>query len=294
MRTRKQEFPHPILSDYSSDYVTGAFTVSDPDVETTTENFVIKCRYDLTSSGLSNLIRDNRAQVIVRFYSYATAFRTLTYFNNDQSLKFSIPKVDVAKSIEATAYVVATSPIPNFSLSEFNPEYFAGLQFLIRKGDILVESVPVSIKLDDSELQKPLSSIFIIARGDGLNGSMYLDFYSDKIKIELKPEMYEIYARLRKGTSLRRYLSAVIVFPALVNALSLMKNLSVEDELTTELRWYRSIESKLNILDIDLYQTNKPLTSIANELLGDIGMDSLKNLKELIDNINTSETLELE
>ena len=294
MKTRKREFPHPILSEYSSDYVNCSFIISDPDIETTTENFVIKYRYDLNSSGLSDLIRENIAQVMVRFHSAATAFRTLAYFNRDQSLKISIPKADVAKTIEATAYVVASSTIKNFSLPEFNPEFFEGLPFQIRKGDILAESVPISIKLDDSELQKPLSSIFTIAQGNASNESILLNFYNDKILIELKPEMYEIYAILRKDSSLRRYLSAVIVFPTLVNALSIMKHVPEDSDFITEYRWHRSIESKLNSLEISLSQTNLPLTSIANQLLGDIGMDSLKNLKELIDNINTSETIELE
>ena len=73
-----------------------------------------------------------------------------------------------------------------------------------------------------------------------------------------------------------------------------MKHVPEDSDFITEYRWHRSIESKLNSLEISLSQTNLPLTSIANQLLGDIGMDSLKNLKELIDNINTSETIELE
>ena len=93
----------------------------------------------------------------------------------------------------------------------------------------------------------------------------------------------------------RRYLSAVIVLPALVEALTIMQ-IEQQDKAYEGLRWYRAIKAKLPSIGVtDIVDPGMPLTTVANRLLGDVSWEALFSLKETIDDINrNSETIESE
>ena len=206
-----------------------------------------------------------------------------------------MPKQAVAKSVNAQAFIVATAETNSFALPEHNQVYFSGVQFSLRKGDLLGESSEFEIKLDDSELQKPLSSIFIIRQNDDTQESVVPNINEDKIVIYLSPRMYDVYFQMRKRHELRRYLSAVIILPALVEVLSYMQ-LEHEDRSYENLRWYRAIQAKLPSVGVtDIVEPGMMLTTVANRLVGDVSWEALYSLKETIDDINrNSETIESE
>ena len=296
MKTFQQEFPHPYLALGRNDYDEKcSFDINLEDQSVIDGNFVFKFAYKLECPGLEQMVTDGSVNIILRVKSPMASFRELYIFDaKTHRCKIHIPIQSVAKLITVQAFLVVTDKIDSFALPEQNQTYFHGIHFSLRKGDQLGESETFDIMLDDSELQKPLSSIFIIESNED-NESVIPTFYGDKIKVLLSPRLFDVYFKMRKKGEMRRYLSASIIVPALVEALSIMK--SGEDEDTySQLRWYRAIQTKLPRCGVEnIHDPRMTLTTIANRLLGDISWEALNSLKTTFDAINSaSDTVETE
>lgn len=303
MKVKQQEFPHPLLSSLHGDYASGSFTLSVTENPTDKDEFRFWCIYKLDCPSLNDYVVSGKARVVVRFKSAAASFRENYFFEGDAHKKLiSVPKQGVAKSIVIQAFIVAADNISDFRLPEWNQEYFSGAIFSLRKGDILAESDIFEVKLDDSELEKPLSSIFKIECNEEAKDSIHASFDDHKIRVLLSKQLYDIYFKLRKKGEFRRYLSAVILLPPLVEALSLMQTEYDEDDNNhyENYRWYRAICHKLPTIGLDrgiedLLEQKFSLATIANRLLGDVSWDALNSLKTTIDDINNnSDTIESE
>lgn len=61
--------------------------------------------------------------------------------------------------------------------------YFGSATFEIRKGDILATEDSKSIYVDDTELEKPISSIFSITEHEGQEYDIQPNMYGEKIEI---------------------------------------------------------------------------------------------------------------
>ncbi|MCR5833052.1 MAG: hypothetical protein K6G55_00140 [Selenomonadaceae bacterium] len=153
--------------------------------------------------------------------------------------------------------------------------------------------------MDDSELEKPISSIFSISEKNDIPTDIYPDFEGTKIIIYLKKELYEIYYHFKdvNNGALRRYLTGVIVYPVLVEAVDIVLSSKSEDDDNSsnnnynDLQWFRAIRLKINE---SANKFDNPYdeyaTVLADYLLGGISLDSLKGFKNFIDNeVNSGE-----
>ncbi len=297
MRNKKQEFPHPLLSAVRSDYTEGEFSLSMNQQPSDAADFIFNLSYNLFCEGLALFVSEGKAKVIVKICSSTTTYRTMHEFiPPSNSCTVNIGKMKVAKTISLQSFIVATKPIEAFFLPEHNPLYFSGATFDLRKGDILAESIIYEVKLDDSELQKPISSIFQISQLEEATESIIANYSDEKIRIFLSSKLYQVYHNLRRKNEFRRYLSAVIVLPVLVEALDYIRTDPGEDGENFEgRRWYRVIMENLKRLNIDLETTDSSMVTVANLLLGDISWDALNSFKTTIDDINrNSDTIEME
>ena len=295
MRAIKNEFPNPVLALDRDDYIEGCFfytTFNENEIVVGKENISIPIKYFLECQGLQNLIQTGDATVVISAKSSAASFSRLFRFPiNETEITMDIPKFSVANKIEITGLIVAAHNIDNFACpGEFNDLYFGSNTFEIRKGDILATEAERIIYVDDSELEKPISSIFVISERDEMSFDIYPEFDDDKIKIFLKKELYDLYYKLKdfNNGALRRYTTGIIVYPVLVNAITLViGNYQAENSNSSEVsdysnyRWFRTIERKAEDLKIDL--NADPITSIADRLLGGISLDALKSFKDTLD-----------
>ena len=65
----------------------------------------------------------------------------------------------------------------------------------------------------------------------------------------------------------------------LVEALSLVVGPNADRSMFEDLRWYRSIEKKVNQHGVDLASFEGSITDLANRLLGEIAYDALKQFE---------------
>lgn len=293
MKYRGVDFPHPLLQNGEDDYIDCSFDIEVNENETKIDgnDIALAANYSLCCDGLNKLIDTGTAKVILSVQSTLLSYRTnFDFKKNVTSAIFRVPKNSVANKIELIGYVVATDTIESFALKEHNAEYYNGISFKIRKGDILAKSTKIDIPIDDSELEKPISSIFNISEDPEMEMMIHPDFEDDKINIKLKPDAYNIYYQLRdyNNGSFRRALIGLVVLPVLTEAVDkIIGNLqcdeSERDEMMFNRRWFRAIDKKLKENNIDLKNPPEPAVSIASNLLGDAVSNALLVFKNVID-----------
>lgn len=293
------DYPNPVLSSDRDDYIEDCkFDVSfeDSEIEVTDEFIQIRAICDLRCEGLKNLIKQGKASVVILINSSAAFFRKAYVFDKDKNdTIINIPKYNVKKNIEFCGYILANEPIKFTCGQEFNDLYFKNASFLVKKADILAKGETRSIAIDDSELEKPISSIFRIDKSPE-SENVETDFDTDeKIIIKLNEDLNQLYYKMKdfNNGSLRRYLIGIIVYPVLVEAIAKMceyyRN-QLEDY--SDKRWFRTIEHKLDKYGINLSNDydNVSYTELADKLLGGIAFDGLKSVETTIDEeVNSGE-----
>ena len=292
MISSKVDFPYPLLAHGFDDFVDSElnFNIDFENADAVDGAFYFRAVYDLRCPGLQKMLENKTAKAVIILESSAASYRKIFEFEGFQNAGvFSFPADSVVKNITLTCCVVATAAIPNYSLPEFNPEYYADFSVAVQKGDILARALTETVNLDDSELEKPLSSIFSILRNDELNTMMFLNFEDEKIEVSMKPELYGLYYELRSfnNGSFRRYLSGIVVLPALTEAIDkIIGNEQSGDERSERMadkRWYRAIRKKASTLGQDLGSYTDSSASLASCLLGDVVYDALSNFKATIE-----------
>lgn len=299
MKSIKNEFPNPVLASGRDDYIPECSfgTVFDPaNITVTADDIVIPITYQLACNGLQQLITNEQAVVVVSIKSSAASYSRLFPFPKDAtSMKVSIPKFGVVKRFEIAGSIIAKKAIPGFKCEgEFNDLYFSNSTFDIRKGDILAREDSRAIYVDDSELEKPLSSIFNINNGHDQEDNVIAEFGEEKININLQEDLYKLYIDFIEfnNGALRRYVTGIIVYPVLVEAVAkICESYQLGNGEYHDKRWFRAIELKAEKKGINLADYFDSYTTVADILLGNVAVDALQRLKDILESeLNSGET----
>jgi len=289
-RRKKFDYPHPVLWKNNDDYDCGHFTIKKTSAEEAEDELRFRFSYDLTSEGLEQLVRENKAKVFLRIECRHTAYRKSFAFDYDEKeIQVVIKAQDVYKSITIKGYVNALENITRFHLPEHNKMYFDNsMSISVDGGGVLAYDDGITVYLDSKEIQKPLSSIISFQRADLDQDTIMpkFDDYSEKIVVFLREDIYEKYYDMQNEPNIphiKRHLVGITVFPVLVEALSMMKNhekeaSSEEDEDDYKGKlWYRVIKKKIEDKNLSF---EDPPVLLANELLGNVILSSMHSIKE--------------
>jgi len=278
MKKSHFNFPHPVLNNDSDDYLDCSFSVRSDVIQlAANKDFQITSEYTLESPELTKMIENDTANALLRIECPETSYRKMILFkDNDNKVSFNIGQNDIANKLKISGYIVAKNTVPDFLPAECNKDYFS-FPFSISPGDILAYEHGENIYFDASELEKPISSIIFIAKNEQMNEPIFIDFNEEKIFIYLDKTTYDNYYRCRKKAELKRFLAGIVVLPAIMEAICIMKSEYKEDY--SEKRWYRNIEKKLKDNNIDIDDDNMSVKT-ANKLLGDIVNCSINSLYE--------------
>lgn len=295
MKAIKEEFPNPVLATGRDDYIENCCfytTFEENDITVGTEDIIVPIKYVLECKGLQKFVESGEAVVVVLVKSSAASYRKLFRFKDSSNeMEVKVPKFSVVTKMDVTGSVIAAQDIKAFICEgEFNELYFGAATFEIRKGDILATEDSRSIYVDDSELEKPISSIFSITENDEQDCATQPNMYGEKIEIFLKKDLYDLYWNFKDFNNgvLRRYVTSIIVFPVLVEAIAYIigfyqKDGSDSDADLSGKRWFRTIVSKAERLGVDITAYRDSPVSLADRLLGGISLDAMKNFKDTFD-----------
>ena len=283
MALLKGDFPYPVLLPDNDDYVEGcSFSFSLGEGFVDGDSIIVPVSYELGSDLLSSLCVNGEASAAVRAVSSAVSFSRLIPFpKGESSLDVEIHKLDVKDKIELECLIVAAAPIIiDGGSSDLNQFYeFQNTQFKLDKGDILAQSLTCTVYLDDSELEKPLRSIFSINEKKDFQSGLLPSYDQQKIVIDICPDLYRLYYdyAYKNGGTMERFANGAIVFPVLVDAINLMLNRERDEN---DARWCRSIISKCEKLSIDFYSGEVNAVTLADKLLGGIALGCMKAFDE--------------
>lgn len=299
IQINKREFPNPVLASGRDDYSENclySFIVDSDSIVVSQDYIEIPVSFELICDSFEKLLLDNSAVSIVKVKSSAASYcRVFPFEQGTRSMTIKIPKYDVVGSIEITGLIVTNKELLRYSCEEMNQMYFSGTTFDFRKGDVLALSSPRIIYIDDSELEKPIVSIFSINRGHEQDEDIIVDFSDEKININLSERLNDMYWSLKdfNNGALRRYVTAIIVSPALVEAIDVIKMhyKDAGEEDYSERRWFRAIELKAEKIGIDMSNCVDSSVTLADKMLGNISLDALKSFKDMLEQeMNNGET----
>ena len=293
MRNKGIDFPHPVLNEYTSDYLESAFSIEVLSQSDNGADLVIEIDCTLKSDGLLALLNSDKARAILRIMCHRTSYRrSVSIKVNDKTL-ITIPKSRIVDKFSMQAMIVANEELTNFSLAEFNPDLFANTVFSLRKGDVLADEPGIWVRLDTlvepnvggivqvkcGEPNSPIKANFPQETDESLETSGY-------IYITLPEELYKTYHKLSHKkylkTGVERFLQASVVLPALVEGVSRLRFEESTEDSGTQYRhtiWGESIYAglaKRGITSLD--GEPKSDYELANLLLGDVISDSISNL----------------
>lgn len=299
MRNKAIEYPHPVLNEYTRDYLNSKFGI---DVLSHTDNgseIVIELECQIDCDGLVQTIASGDAKAMFRLTCYRTSLREMYDLNPFGSTTIRIEKKKVTDSIDLQSMIIATREINKFRLPEFNTEYFGGIEFKIRKGDVLANEPGIKIKLN-TMLEKNMAGI-VQVRGD-LNAKELNVHYpeiteespdlTDYIVITLPDMDYKNYARMMTKKHLKngveRFIQASVILPAITEAVGRLRaeeDTEGDDGASiTQYKgtvWADSIYAAIHKFGItELSGSQMSDYAIANLLLGNVSSDSLSNLMQ--------------
>lgn len=303
MRNKAVEYPHPVLNEYTNDYIDCNFAIRVLGHSDTGNTLDFDIEYSLKSSGIEKLLADKIAKIFLRITCYRTSFREIRELNVGGITKISIPKKQVTGVIDFQAIVAVTGDYDEYRLSEFNRNYFGNTIFRLRKGSVIANEPGIKITLN-TVLEKNASSI-VQVRSSASVSEIKVNFaktdetdvqLTDYIVITMPEAEYLSYCKLRTKKHLKngvdRFLQASVILPAIVEAVSLLRTEEIceEDDNATYKGtvWAGSIYNALSSIGIsDLASSNQSAYELANKILGNVARDALNNLMQKMNEWST-------
>lgn len=289
------DYPYPVLSAERDDYNENCeFDISFKEDEITVDDKYINIPAEcaLKCNALLNAIGEGNAAIVVVINSPAAFYRrSFEFEKNEFSKILHIPKFDVKKDVHFRGYILAKNDFDVLRCNdELNALYFHGFTPRdIKKANILAEGQERIIPIDDSELEKPISSIFSIRKNTVSDAEIESNFDIDeKIVVFLSERLNQLYYDTKdfNNGALHRYLNGIIVYPVLVEAIAKMCEYYAGTGVDySEKRWFRAIDHKLSEATINLAESYSDCsyTELADKLLGNIAYDGLFSVKATID-----------
>lgn len=285
------EYPNPVLYENGDDYCEGcSFSLSvDPEKQSVEGSEIrLALSYNLECPGLACMISDGEADACVLLHSPATSFRRIFPFGKSETdISIAIQKFDVADKIEIRGVILSTGENENFMLEDFNQDFFGGIPpFHLRRGDILAIAERFILYLDDTDLEKPIESIFHVNLREDQDVQIVPTFdnwETQKIEVDVNPDVFNLYSNI--GTSYKKSTQRIllndVILPVLVEGITLLRYSPDDYE---GIRWARTIDKKLKRAGVeDIANTDISSVVLANELLGGVVLDSLNELKAVIE-----------
>lgn len=240
MSVNSKSFPHPVLG--NEDDIRGSFNVEFK-YELSRNSIVLDAAYKLENSTIESLIKKGKASFILEIECRSSFFRG-TQSGRSVEEKWVIPSRYLRERVMVSFYICADENIKNYSPAECHSDY-EGFAFEIEKGEILAVGGSCSFIAEKSfdPLRPPVSSIMAIREGRRHQGTMEVDYQSDKIMVELSKSDWKNYLEVKKQSDAIGAIHASIVLPVLIDAIYKMQTCRSEYEYNN---WFGRLEAILD------------------------------------------------
>lgn len=245
MRIGKRLFPYPILNSEKlySHFKNSVFCLEyDEEISEDNQYYILKNLHCVIENEmLVNLIETGKAEIVCVIECPSTMYRR-NHILPIERIDLRIPLTDLNNKVFVSAFIVAKENIDNYYTDDFLDDY-AGIPFSVEKHDILAADDGYVNNVDFNDLDdNKKSSIFIVIKDKSIsNGTMQVEYDSERITISLPEDQWNMYDKTKRIPKYEGLYFSIIAIPALGYALScLQKNDPNVDMLRIEYKWFDS------------------------------------------------------
>ena len=225
-------FTYPVLAEGRDDYKTCTFSakIEAHPYADAADNLVFDCELSTDCAKINRLIANGDAEYLFHAECPTTIYRKI-FTHAVGEFVCKIPLSDVKDKLYRAAFIVLRRDVENFSCDDWNDD-FDGLTFDLQRGSILAYQNFKPLPLvEDPNLFKNVGSIFSVYRRLDDAAPFTFDLTTQKIRIGLNAEDYDLYRRYCANPSMQPILNAMIILPVLT---------SVFDELKQDIQDHES------------------------------------------------------
>ncbi|GEC93338.1 hypothetical protein [Brevibacillus brevis] len=216
MQISAREYPHPVMADFSDDFVTTKFSSSIENPILSNGKYVFIAEMSTDNHDLQKLIMEENACFVAHIECPSSGFREL-YRSYESQFTFEIPSDKLIGRVDINSLILASDNIVEYQNYDFHPAY-KDYSFSVMKADVLAvgEHRKINIKKDIESLRK-VPSIFRVVEDKRVNApSMVVELANPYVKVKMSSENFKSYQRLLKANeSFQSLLNSLIVVPAL-------------------------------------------------------------------------------
>ena len=256
----RMRYPHPVLSEFSSDYTTAEFSASFSHQATDDDQLKIASNLSIDCDELRVLIENQKASAGYFVICRRTYFNYLQPASLGESEKFfELSRLYGAVSLRPVIWTL--EDVENYSSPLIDADF--GKDIVITKGSVIAMGPEFRFSVDQQKF-KPFETIFILSKSKDIKpGMIEVNPEGDKIEILADPETYESIVHIRNIHQGPKILLNAVYMPAIMDVLSRLQI----DRSLEERRWYRIFKAKCDDIGIDpLKDTFSPL-KVAQQLL---------------------------
>ncbi len=254
-------YPHPVLSEFSEDYVTGEFRCEFVQQMTAEGELKLTANLALDSNELTSLIENQQAAI-----GYFVVCRR-TYFNFLQAVPLGSSEkfFDVSKlfgTVILRPAVWTLDRVENFTCPLVHKEFGEAVD--LPKGSVIALGPEFKFSIDKKKF-KPFESIFELAEDAGVEpGTFSVDPMRDRITILAEPATYKKLAHVRGMEMGKDVMLNAVYMPAVMEIVALLQ---VDDTGMTGKHWYRIFKAKCDDIGINPSARNQSPLDVAQRLL---------------------------
>lgn len=256
----RMRYPHPVLSEFTSDYVSGDFLAEFSQNLTKQDELRIESNLTLNNADLRRLIETQKAAAGYFIICRRTYFNRLVTVPTGRAEKF----LDARKlfgTIQIRPVVWTLTEISNFESKLVDSEF--GTSIPIAKGAVIAMGPEFRFSMDRKKF-KPFDSIFQLAQDDTVPpGTFAVDHAQERITITAEGKTFKSMASMRNYPATRDMLLGSVYMPAVMEVITRMQ---MGDSMEPY-KWFRVFSAKCDDLAIDpTDQAQSPL-KIAQKLM---------------------------
>lgn len=278
MRIKQISYPHPVLASFNDDYLQSSFE-SSIDFEIDDKSTTFKVTYYLNNTGIENLIASGKAVYVTHLECESSMYRQ-AFSSTEASCQFKVSNRILAKQVDVTFMIVATTKIENYANDLLHEDY-EGIPMEFNKGSYIAVNQGGTLILEKDPLV-PTKSIFNILPSDekdALNYEVRLDDHT--ISIILPRGKYESVEELSRRDEVNPLLVSMYYLPALMEALSLIVDEEADGNFD-EYDWFKSLQLYLQNLNLNENRVRElGLAAVANIIFADISNKAVNSLSSI-------------
>lgn len=262
-------YPHPVLSEYSSDYISGEFRAEFSQKLTKDDELCIESNLVLDSNDLRELIDTQQAAIGYFIVCRPTYFNRLQQVPAGKSEKFFNAR-NLFGTVQIRPVVWTIKEVSDYESDLIDSEF--GTSVPIAKGSVIAMGPEFRFSMDRKKY-KPFDSIFALARDDKVpEGTFEVDPAGERITITAEEKTFNSIAGMRKMPSGRSMLLGAIYMPAVMEVITRMQ---LGDSMKGY-KWYRVFSAKCDDLAIDPADEKQSPLRLAQKLLSQPLAKSIK------------------